>query len=194
MEKYKRIISSLIFNICETILILLVGIGLNLNMKEIIIVMLSFMISRGCFGNALHFKTWYRCLVWSLLILLSLFLILKVDLIISILFTIFSAFIMTGKSNINDIYLWSGKSSKYDALKDLIAVSPNNSIILEHEEYWRKNYPIRYDIFKYYFRENKSYQEIAEIKGFDDNSITKRECATIYSVLERPLNLPPINK
>lgn len=194
MEKYKRIISSLIFNICETILILLVGIGLNLNMKEIIIVMLSFMISRGCFGNALHFKTWYRCLVWSLLILLSLFLILKIDLKVSILFTIFSAFIMTGKSNINDMYLWSGKASKYDALKDLISISPNNSIILEHEEYWRKNYPIRYDIFKYYFRENKSYQEIAEIKGFDDNSITKRECATIYSVLERPLNLPPINK
>ena len=194
MEKYKRIISSLIFNICETILILLVGIGLNLNIKEIIIVMLSFVISRGCFGNALHFKTWYRCLVFSLLILLSLFILLKVDLVISILFTIFSAFIMTGKSNINDMYLWSGKASKYDALKDLISVSPNNSIILEHEEYWRKNYPIRYDIFKYYFRENKSYQEIAEIKGFDDNSITKRECATIYSVLERPLNLPPINK
>lgn len=194
MEKYKRIISSLIFNICETILILLVGIGLNLNIKEIIMIMLCFMISRGCFGNSLHFKAWYRCLIFSLLILLSLFILLKVDLIISILFTVFSAFIMTGKSNINDMYLWSGKASKYDALKDLISISPNNSIILEHEEYWRKNYPIRYDIFKYYFRENKSYQEIADLKGFDDNTITKRECATIYSVLEKPLNLPPINK
>lgn len=75
MEKYKRIISSLIFNICETVLILLVGIGLDLNIKEIIIVMLSFMISRGCFGNILHFKAWYRCLVFSLLILLSLFIL-----------------------------------------------------------------------------------------------------------------------
>lgn len=194
MERYKRIISTVIFNIAETALILLVGIVLGLNINNIIMIMLCFMISRGCFGKALHFKTWYRCLVWSLLILLSLFLILKIDLKISILFTIFSAFIMTGKSNINDVYLWSGKASKYDALKDLIAVSPNNAIILEHEEYWRKNYPIRYDIFKLYFRENKSYQEIADIKGFDDNTITKRECATIYSVLERPLNLPPINK
>ena len=101
---------------------------------------------------------------------------------------------MTGKSNINDMYLWSGKASKYDALKDLISVSPNNTIILEHEEYWRKNYPIRYDIFKYYFRENKSYQEIANLKGFEDNTITKRKSATIYSVLERPLNLPPVNR
>lgn len=194
MEKYKRIISSLIFNLAETVLIFLIGRMLGLETNNIIMVMLCFMVSRGFFGKALHFKTWYRCLVWSALILLSLFLILKVDLKISILFTIFSAFIMTGKSNINDMYLWSGKASKYDALKDLIAISPNNSIILEHEEYWRKNYPIRFDIFKLYFRENKSYKEIADIKGFDDNTITKRECATIYSVLERPLNLPPINK
>lgn len=194
MEKYKRIISTLIFNIAETILIFLVGRILGLEINNIIIVMLCFMISRGFFGKSLHFRTWYRCLVWSLLILLSLFLILKIDLKVSILFTIFSAFIMTGRSNIKDMYLWSGKTSKYDALKDFISVSPNNSIILEHEEYWRKNYPIRYDIFKLYFRENKTYQEIAEIKGFDDNTITKRECATIYSVLERPLNLPPLNK
>ena len=194
MEKYKPIISTLIFNIAETILIFLVGRMLGLETNHIIIVMLCFMISRGFFGKSLHFRTWYRCLVWSLLILLSLFLILKIDLKVSILFTIFSAFIMTGRSNIKDMYLWSGKTSKYDALKDFISVSPNNSIILEHEEYWRKNYPIRYDIFRLYFRENKTYQEIAEIKGFDDNTITKRECATIYSVLERPLNLPPINK
>ena len=194
MERYKRIISTLIFNVAETILIFLVGRMLGLEINNIIIVMLCFMISRGFFGKSLHFRTWYRCLVWSLLILLSLFLILKIDLKVSILFTIFSAFIMTGRSNIKDMYLWSGKTSKYDALKDFISVSPNNSIILEHEEYWRKNYPIRYDIFRLYFRENKTYQEIAEIKGFDDNTITKRECATIYSVLERPLNLPPINK
>lgn len=194
MEKYKRIIGTLIFNVAETILIFLVGRMLGLEINNIIIVMLSFMISRGFFGKTLHFKTWYRCLIWSLLILLSLFMILKIDLRISILFTIFSAFIMTGKANINDMYLWSGKVSKYDALKDFIAVSPNHPILLEHEEYWRKHYPVRYDIFKLYFRENKTYQEIAELKGFDDNTITKRECATIYSVLERPLNLPPIIK
>ena len=192
MEKYKRIISTVIFNIAETCLILLVGIVLNLKINNIILIMLCFMVSRGFFGNPLHFKTWYRCLIWSLLILLSLFLILKVDLKISILFTIFSAFIMTGKSNINDMYLWSGNKSKYDALKDFIALSPNNPIILEHEYYWMKNYPIRYEIFKLYFRENKTHQEIINIKNLSDNTIIKKECATIYSILERPLQLPPI--
>lgn len=194
MEKVKNIVSTIIFNIAETALIFLVGMLLQLEIRDIVLVMLCFMVSRGFFGKALHFKTWYRCLVWSLLILLSLFLILKVDLVISVLFTIFSAFIMTGKSNINDMYLWSGKSSKYDALKDFIAMSPNNPIILEHEEYWRKNYFMRSEIFKLYFRENKKYDEIRELKDLPDNTVIKRECATIYSILERPLNLPPVNR
>lgn len=194
MDKLKKILPTLIFNIVETLIIFMCGIALNLEIKYVLVIMLTFMISRGFFGKALHFKTWYRCLIWSTFIMLSLFVLLKVDLILSILFAIFSAFIMTGKSNIKDMYMWTGKISKYDALKDFIAISPNHPILLEHEEYWRRNYPIRYEIFKMYFRENKTYQEIAETKGFEDNTITKKECCTIYSILERPLGLPPIKK
>lgn len=194
MDKLKKILPTLIFNIVETLVIFMCGIALNLEIKYVLTIMLTFMISRGFFGKALHFKTWYRCLIWSTFIMLSLFVLLKVDLILSILFAIFSAFVMTGKSNIKDMYMWTGKVSKYDALKDFVAISPNHPILLEHEAYWRKNYPIRYEIFKMYFRENKTYQEIANIKGFDDNTITKKECSTIYSILERPLGLPPIKK
>ena len=193
-KNIKNFISTIIFNIAETVLIFMIGLLLKLPIESIIVIMLTFMISRGCFGKALHFKTWYRCLVWSLLIMLSLFLLLKVDLVVSILFAIFSAFIMTGKSDIRDMYLWTGKVSKYDALKNFIAISPNNPILLEHEEYWRKNYPMRYEIFILYFRENQTYEYIAKLKGFDDNTITKRECATIYSILERPLGLPPVDR
>lgn len=194
MNKLKKLLPTLIFNIVETLIIFMCGLALNLEMKYIIMIMLTFMISRGCFGKALHFKTWYRCLVWSLLILLSLFVLLKVDLVISIMFAIFSAFIMTGKSNICDMYLWTGRISKYDALKNFVAISPNHPILLEHEEYWRKNYPMRYEIFQLYFRENRTYEYIAKLEGFEDNTITKRECATIYSVLERPLGLPPVER
>lgn len=194
MNKLKKILPTLIFNIVETLIIFMCGIALNLEIKYILVIMLTFMISRGFFGKALHFKTWYRCLIWSSFVMLSLFVLLKVDLILSILFAIFSAFIMTGKSNIEDMYMWTGKISKYDALKDFVALSPNHPILLEHEDYWRKNYPVRYEIFRMYFRENRTYQEIADIKGFEDNTITKKECSTIYSILERPLGLPPIKK
>lgn len=194
MDKLKKLLPTLIFNIVETLIIFLCGLALNLEIKYVLMIMLTFMISRGCFGQALHFKTWYRCLIWSLLILLSLFVLLKVDFVVSAMFAIFSAFIMTGKSNVKDMYLWTGRVSKYDALKNFLALSPNHPIVLEHEEYWRKNYPIRYEIFTLYFRENQTYEYIAKLKGFDDNTITKRECATIYSVLERPLGLPPIER
>ena len=194
MNKLKKLLPTLIFNIVETLIIFMCGLALNLEIKYILVIMLTFMISRGFFGKALHFKTWYRCLIWSTFIMLSLFVLLKVDLVISILFAIFSAFIMTGKSNICDMYLWTGRISKYDALKNFVAISPNHPILLEHEEYWRKNYPMRYEIFQLYFRENQTYEYIAKLKGFEDNTITKRECATIYSILERPLGLPPVAK
>lgn len=125
---------------------------------------------------------------------LSLFVVVKADWLISLVMSIFCGYILTNKANLKNIFMWSGKASKYEALKDLVSISPNNAIILENEEYWRKNYPTRFDIFRYYFRENKTYQEIAQIKNFNDNTIIKRECATIYSILEKPLNLPPINR
>ena len=192
MNKLKKSLPTLIFNIVETLIIFMCGLALNLEIKYILMIMLTFMISRGFFGKALHFKTWYRCLIWSSFIMLSLFVLLKVDLVVSVMFAVFSAFIMTGKSNICDMYLWTGKVSKYDALKNFVAISPNHPILLEHEEYWRKNYPMRYEIFQLYFRENQTYEYIAKLKGFEDNTITKRECATIYSILERPLGLPPV--
>lgn len=64
----KRIITSLLFNIAETGLIILIGKLLDLPINFILVIMLTFIISRACFGNTMHFKTWYRCLVWSLLI------------------------------------------------------------------------------------------------------------------------------
>lgn len=163
MGKYKYFLSSLIFNIAETILIFLIGRLLDLPIKEIIIIMLSFMISRGCFGNALHFKDWYRCLVWSALILLSLFVILKVDLTISILFTIFSAFIMTGKSNINDMYLWKGNNeSKYSDIEEYVKYNICNTKLLEFEENLKRRDDLLFIVYKYRFKERLTFKEISE--------------------------------
>ena len=106
MKVNKEAIQAIIFNVAETALIFLIGLTLGLEMVNILILMFVFMISRGCFGTTLHFKEWYKCLVWSSLILFSLFTVLKVSLPISIAFTIFGAFIMTGKANIKDIYIY----------------------------------------------------------------------------------------
>lgn len=59
----KSLIKTLIFNIAETLLIILIGKLLNLPINFIIIVILTFCISRGFLGKALHFRSAYRCLV-----------------------------------------------------------------------------------------------------------------------------------
>jgi hypothetical protein len=93
-----------------------------------------------------------------------------------------------------NLYHWSGKSSKYDPLRDFVGLSPNNSIILDYEEYWRKNNPLRLEIFRLFYRERKTYEEIRKLKDYDENNIIKGECKSIYEQLEIPLNLPPLKK
>lgn len=172
----KNILSTLVFNVAETILIFLLGKLLILPTNYIISVMITFMISRGCFSKALHFKTWYRCLVWSLLILLSLFILLKVDLIVSILFAIFSAFIMTGKSNIKDMYLWSGKNepSKYQDIMDFIKYNELDDKLIEFENKIKAKDSVEYLIYKYRFKEGKTFSEISEILDMDSPRITQQ--------------------
>lgn len=176
MNRIKIIASSLIFNIAETCLIFLVGKLLELPTNEILIIMITFMISRGCFGSALHFKTWYRCLVWSLLILLSLFVLLKVDLIVSILFAIFSAFIMTGKANIKDMYLWnnSNEPSKYQDIIDFIKYNEFDDKLLEFEKKLSEKNSLEYLIYKYRFKDNKSFGEITKLLDLDSPRIVEK--------------------
>ena len=176
MKINMKLIKSLIFNIAETVLIFLVGRLLNLPTNFIIIVMLTFVITRVCLGKALHFKTWYRCLVWSALILLSLFMILKIDLKISVLFAIFSAFIMTGKSNIEDMYLWKPKNeSKYSDIEEYIKYNITNSKLIEFEENLKKTDDLLYVIYKYRFKEQLSFSQISEkLNGMENVRIVEK--------------------
>lgn len=185
-------IKSLLFNIIETAVIFMIGLIFELNANYIITLMLTFFLCRMLCGQPKHYKSAYKCFVWSTLTFTSVYALTDLHIIVVILLTIFTGFISTGKANIEDMYMWKGKDSKYSALLDVVALSPNNPIVIEHEEYWRKNYPMRYEIFRLYFRERKTYEEIMNIKDLCDNKLIQRECKSIYDILEKPLNLPSI--
>lgn len=171
----KSFIKTLIFNIAETLLIILIGKLLNLPINFIIITMLVFMISRGTFGKSLHFKSAYRCLIWSALILLSLFVVVKIDLKISILFTIFSAFIMTGKSNINDMYLWKpSNKSKYKDIEEYIKYNEYNSRLLDFEENLQRRDNLLFLIYKYRFKDKMSFSQMSEKLDMDNPRIVEK--------------------
>ena len=168
-------IGSLIFNIVETILIFLTGKLLRLPVNFIILIMLTFMISRGIFGKALHFKTWYRCLVWSLSILMSLFVLFHVSLIVSIMFAIFTAFIMTGKSNIEDMYLWKPISeSKYKDIEEYIKYNEYNSTLIEFEENLKHRDNLLFLIYKYRFKDKMTFSEMSEILEMENPRIVEK--------------------
>ena len=175
-EKIKITISTILFSVIETIIIFLTGQLLDINIKYILLVMLTFLISRGCFGKALHFKSWYRCLIWSLLIMLSLFVLLKVDLIISILFAIFSAFIMTGKSNIKDMYLWNNHNepSKYQDIADFIKYNAFDDKLLAFEKKLKDTNSVEYLVYKYRFKDGKTFKEISQSLDMDRPRIVEK--------------------
>lgn len=206
----KVILRSVIFNLFETILIFLCGLTIGITYKGILFIMLLFMFSKAIFGKSLHYKKWYKCLVCSLMILTTLFGVFKLDEYQAILITLFCSFVMTTSADtkennknitkemidfVNDnLYHWSGKTSKYDSLRDFVGVSPNNPIILDYEEYWRKNNPLRLEIFRLFYRERKTYDEIKKLKDYEENTIIKNECKSIYEQLEVPLGLPSLKK
>lgn len=170
------LIKNLIFNVAETLLIFMIGKFLGLPINYTLTIMLSFIIGRAFFGNPLHFKTWYRCLVWSCLILLSLFLILKIDLKLSILFTIFSAFIMTGKSNVEDMYLWKpANESKYKDIEEYIKYNFVSSKLLDFEENLKRKDDLLFLIYKYRFKEKMTFSEISEkLNGMENVRIVEK--------------------
>ena len=193
--KVKKIfifIRVLLFNIVETITIFMIGLALKIDWNNIIGLMVIFFLTRMVCGQPKHYKKAYKCFIWSTLTFTSVYVLTDLDIYVTILLTIFTGFIATGRANIDTMYMWKGSSSKYEALINIVAFSPNNQILLEHEEYWRKNYPIRFQIFRLFFRERKTYEEIVEELDLPDNKLIQKECKSIYDILERPLGLPPI--
>lgn len=190
--KVKNLIKVISFNIVETITIFFIGRALGVATNYILTLMLIFFLTRMFCGQPKRYKKAYQCFIWSTLTFTSVYVLTDLDIYVTILLTIFTGFIATGRANIDTMYMWKGSSSKYEALINIVAFSPNNQILLEHEEYWRKNYPIRFQIFRLFFRERKTYEEIVEELDLPDNKLIQKECKSIYDILERPLGLPPI--
>lgn len=107
--------------------------------------------------------------------MLSIFMILKVDLIISILFAVFSALIMTGKSNIQDMYLWKndGEPSKYQDIINFIKYNELNDALIEFENKIKNRNNLEYLIYKYRFKDYKTFGEISELLEIDSPRIVE---------------------
>ena len=171
-KDYKRLISVIIFNAAETALIILSGIAFKLPIWGIATIMVVFLLTRSLLGKSLHFKTWYRCLIWSLLILATLFVVFKVNIWQSILFSVYGAFLMTGVANIQDMYLWGGNDLN-QRVYEWVIFNLDNKELVEYEKQLKENDSRKYYIYVYRFREHKTYKQIAEIMDIAERRVTE---------------------
>lgn len=162
MKKYLMYLPSIVFNTAEVLITILIGVLLGLDFKKMIILMLLFVITRMTLKKAMHYKDWKKCLLMTTLFFFSIFIVAKVDFYIALMMTIFEALILTGHGNIDDMFMWGGNRLNKEVF-DWVKFNPNNKKLLDYEKHLKEYDRQKYIIFKYRFREFKSYSQISQL-------------------------------
>lgn len=178
----KKFLFSLFFNIIETIIIFMIGLIFNLNASFIIVLMVTFFLTRLLCGQPKHYNKWYRCFVWSLLTFTSVYALTDLHIIVTILLTIFAGFIATGRADINDLYQWKGKSSKYSDIEEYIKYNSMNDTLLEFERKLKAQDNLLFLLYKYRFKENLTFAEISEKLDLDNPRIVEKLNTIAFSI------------
>ena len=101
----------------------------------------------------------------------SLFLAYKAGLFVSLIATSFTAIVLSGKGNINDMFMWGGNTLNKSVF-DWVKFNQSNEKLIKYEKDLKETDKQKYYIFVYRFREFKSYSQIANLM----NMSTQRIC------------------
>lgn len=174
MEKLKYYLPSIIFNLAEISVIILAGKLLGLKLEIMLIILSLFCIIRISLVGAMHYKSPYKCAVWSLLVFLSLFVLTNVGLIVSIIMSIFCAFVLTTKGDINDGLMWKGKNTKYNDIEEYIKYNSMETKLIEYENKLKDKDNLTYLIYKYRFKDKMTFAEISERLDLENPRIVEK--------------------
>ena len=174
MDKLKYYLPSIIFNLAEVLVIFLAGKMMGLKLEIMLIILVIFAMIRISIGGALHYKSPYKCAVWSLLMFLSLFVLTNVGLGVSIIMAIFCAFILTTKGNINDAFMWKGKETKYADIEEYIKYNSMQTKLIEYEEKLKNKDNLTYLIYKYRFKDKMTFSQMSERLDLENPRIVEK--------------------
>jgi len=168
LEKFLAVLVELlefIFIVCLAIFVL------KANLRDVLIVLLVFFISRFSIGEQGHYKIesyfdngWKRCFFWTMSLILSLSLVIKLGVFVGVLFTIFTSFIISGKANIDDMtlgYKRRREDGKYYDIEEFVKYNLTNIKLIEFEENLKRTDDLLYLIYKYRFKEQMTFSEIS---------------------------------
>lgn len=173
MKKILMFLPSIVFNAVELIVIFLLGKLLNLQLELIVITFVVFAMIRISLGGAMHYKDWYRCMIWSALVFLSLFVVAKSGIVLSLIMTAFCAIILTSKGNINDIFMWK-QQTKYQDIDDYLKYHSLDTKLLEFEKNLKEKDSVNYLVYKYRFIDNLKMSEMADKLDMKNPRIVER--------------------
>lgn len=175
MNKILYILPSMMFNFLEVVVVFFAGIKINVPISIIILVVLVFSGVRMLTRSAKHYKSMYKCMIWSTIVILSLLVVTKVDLMIAIAMTVFSAIVLSGKGDIKDCFMWAKKESKFSNIDKYIKEnSENNDLLVEFENRLEEKDLNAYMLYKYRFKENKTFAEMSDLTSMDSRRITDK--------------------
>lgn len=174
MDKIKLYLPSIIFNLAEVSIIFLAGKMMRLKLEIILLIFVTFVMIRISLGGAMHYKSPYKCAVWSLLIFLSLFVLTNVGLGVSIIMAIFCAFILTTKGDITDGFQWKGKDTKYADIEEYIKYNSMQTKLIEYEEKLKNQDNLTYLIYKYRFKDKMTFAQISERLELENPRIVEK--------------------
>ena len=171
-KKLEKTLAVLV-ELLEFICIVLVAVKvLHTDIKDVLIVLLVFFISRFSIGEQGHYKIvsyfdngWKRCFFWTSSLILSLALVTKLGLFLSLLFTVFTVYVISGKANINDMmlgYKVRKEDGKYYDIEEYVKYNSVSTDLLDFEENLRRRDNLLYLIYKYRFRDGLSFSQISE--------------------------------
>lgn len=172
MKRIFYYLPSIIFNVIEFLVIILIGVLLEIQFIDIMCIILLFGIIRMLTRSAIHYKDWRLCLVWSTTQMLALFLTYKAGIVVSSLMIIFTAIILSGKGNIDDVFMWGGNNLN-NIVFNWVKFNQDNEKLFNYEKKLRETDRQKYFIFIYRFREFKSYSQIANLMDMSTQRISE---------------------
>ena len=74
----------------------------------------------------------------------------------------FTSFIMSGRANVEDAFMWKGKNTNYADIVDFIKYNEYDTRLIEFENKLKEQTGIEYLLYKYRFKQGLSYSQISE--------------------------------
>lgn len=172
--KVLNYLKVIVFNIAEIIIVFLLGNVFNVEINIRIMFMVLFFLTRMIIGKPKHYSKAYKCAIWSVLVFLSLYSLSSLDFIVIVLLTVFTGFISTGRADIDDMFMWKGRDTKYRDIEEYIKYNSMSDELIDFEKKLKEQDNLLFLIYKYKFKESMTYTEMSEKLSLDNPRITEK--------------------